>query len=222
MPLGPSPASENVANSTPIDPSASAFDAAHKALLSHRDIQFDFPSFTPPPPPGPLPTWLKALGHALGAVAPAMPYIFWTGVGVGVLFLLYLIIRELGGFRWARPRKRPKVVDLDYRPDAAMASALLADADELAAQGLFAEAVHSLLLRSIDDMRTRRPRAVQPSLTTRDINALSALPDPARPAFAAMAQVVERSLFGGAAVDRGDFDHCRQAYEAFAFPKVWS
>ena len=37
----------------------------------------------------------------------------------------------------------------------------------------------------------------------------------------AIGKVVERSLFGGAAVGAQDFADCRQAYEAFALPEGW-
>lgn len=220
MPQAPPPAPQGLAASAQIDPAGPAFEAAHKALRGNHKIQFDFPAYVDTPPP-PTPGWLKALAAVLEPLGKVMPYIFWTGVGLGVLFILYLIVREMGGFGWAR-RKREKVADLEYRPDAGTAAVLLADADELAARGLFAEAVHSLLLRSIEDMRRKRPRALTPALTSRDIAVLPALPEPARPAFAAMAAAVERSLFGGRPVDRAEFEACRAAYEAFAFPKAWS
>src|SRR5690606_26136672 len=98
----------------------------------------------------------------------------------------------------------------------AVAVALLSDADALAAQGRFAEAVHLLLLRSINDIDGRLPNAVRPALTARDIAGLDRLPTAARPTFRQIARVVEASLFGGGAVDQGAYGECRDAYEAFA------
>jgi hypothetical protein len=63
---------------------------------------------------------------------------------------------------------------------------------------------------------------VRPALTSRDISALSSLPQRACQAFAGIAAVVERSHFGGRAVDAQDFRACRDAYEAFAFPELWA
>jgi hypothetical protein len=220
MPQAPSPAPDGPAISAPIDTAGPAFEAAHKAMLRAPKIQHDFPSHIDKPPP-PTPGWLKALATVLEPLGHIMPYLFWGGIALGVAFILYLIVREMGGFAWTRKPKKA-AAEAEYRPDARTAAVLLADADELAAQGRFAEAVHSLLLRSIEDMRKRRPRALTPALTARDITVLPALPEPARPAFAAMAQAVERSLFGGRPVDRAEFDACRKSYEDFAFPKAWS
>ena len=92
----------------------------------------------------------------------------------------------------------------------------------IADQGLYAEAAHLLLLRSVQDIEKRQPRAVRISLTTREIAVLEVLPESARPAFSAIGRVVERSLFGGAPVGSSDFADCRQAYEDFALPAGWS
>ena len=97
----------------------------------------------------------------------------------------------------------------------------MTEADALAAQGLYAEASHLLLLRSVQDIEKRQPRALRASLTTREIAGLKAVPESARPAFAQIGRVVERSLFGGAPVQADDFASCRQAYEAFALPEGW-
>ena len=160
------------------------------------------------------------LGRLLKAAAPVLEGLFWTGVAAAVLLILYLIARELGFIRW-RPQRKKGVAGVSYQPDAALARSLLADADALASEGRFAEAVHVLLQRSIDDMRTRRPRAIAASLTSRDIENLPALPETVRPAFGAMARLVEHSLFAGRSVGQPDFVLARSAYEAFAFPGAW-
>jgi len=86
----------------------------------------------------------------------------------------------------------------------------------------FDEAAHLLLFRSIDDIEDRRPRLVRPALTARDIAALDAVPPAARGAFSQIGSAVERSLFGGQALDAAAFVACRAAYEAFAFDKAWA
>jgi hypothetical protein len=202
------------------DPSGPAFEAAHRRLITHHELQFDFTPYAPPkqsPPPG----WLTELARLFKLAAPVLQVVFWVGVAALVVLILYLVGRELGFIRWGK-RQKLAGVDFQYQPDADTARALLADADALAAQGRFAEAMHVLLQRSIEDMRMRRPRALAPSLTSRDIAALPALPEPVRPAFAAMAGLVERSLFGGRPVGSSDFASARQSYEAFAFPEAWS
>ncbi len=71
-------------------------------------------------------------------------------------------------------------------------------------------------------MEGRRPRAVRPALTARDIARLESLPAAARGPFQMIAEVVERSFFGGRPVDADAFARCRQAYQAFALPEAWA
>ncbi|MGA0602136.1 DUF4129 domain-containing protein [Caulobacter sp. KR2-114] len=209
-------------------PGLDALRAAHAKLLANKRIQFDFAApEKPPPPPKPPPHWLLALqrfiAHLVDWALPALKILFWVGVGAIALLLVFLIVRELTGVRFERRRRaaaRNKPVD--WRPDAVKARALLEDADALAAQGRYDEAVRVILFRSIDDIEGRRPRLVRPALTARDIAALEGLPAAARPAFSLIARVVEASFFGGRPVDRAGFADCRQAYEAFAFPEVWA
>ena len=212
--------------STPAPNSAAhGLEAAHRALLQRRDLQFDLPGFKPPTPREP-PHWLKALGDFLGSLfgglGPIMEVLFWGLVAAAVAGVIFLIAREVGWTEIIRKRRKPRLAPVDYRPDAEVARALLADADELAAQGRFAEAVHILLLRSIEDMQRFRPGSVRPAATSRDIAGLEVLPVTARPAFAAMAERVEVSLFGARAVDAEGFARARSDYEAFAFTKAWA
>jgi hypothetical protein len=194
---------------------------AHKRLLADASLQFRFePAPTPKPP-----DWLKPLLDFLKAAAPALQWAFWIGLVAGVALILFFIGRELLRLRWPERfgRRRPVLLgDPSWRPTEAQARALLEDVDRLAAQGRFAEAVHLLLHRSIQDIQDHRPRLVRPALTSRDISALPTLPDAARAAFAGIARVVERSRFGGDPVDADAFAACRRAYEAFAFPEVWA
>jgi hypothetical protein len=198
---------------------------AHARLLSDHSLQF---AFTQPPKIQDLPTpaWLKAIGKWIGEVArflaPYAVWIFWIGVGLAILAILFLILRDIVGVRMPfRRRPTSRVKPADWRPEALKARALLADADRLAEQGRYDEAAHLLLFRSIDDIDERRPRLVRPALTARDISRLDAVPAAARGAFAKIAAIVERSLFGGEALDQAAFADCRAAYEAFAFGESW-
>jgi hypothetical protein len=193
-----------------------ALARAHAALLHQSDLQFGFSQFTPPPPP---PSWLTDLFKLLAAAAPAFKWLFWIGLALGIGAILLFVGRELLAARFPSLRRKPKVLtDPDWRPEAARARTLLEDADRLAAAGRYDEAVRLLLFRSIEDIDERWPGQVRPALTSRDIAGLGVLPPAARPTFAGIAQVVEKSLFGGRAVDAGEFGACRQAYAAFALP----
>lgn len=108
------------------------------------------------------------------------------------------------------------------QPSAPRARALLEEADRLAAEQRYAEAAHVLLFRTIADLQARRPRALRPALTSRDIGRLEEIPLSARGAFDVIAQRVERSFFGGRALSAADFAACRNAYVNFASPASWA
>jgi hypothetical protein len=191
--------------------------AAHEALLKTRGMQFDFGGIPPPPPP---PAWLEPLAQVLKVIVPVLPYIFWGGVTLGAALILFFIVRELAPASWFA-KKKLEVAVTDWRPEPEKARALLEDADGLAAAGRFEEAIHLLLFRSIDDLRARRPGAVKPALTSRDIAGLETLPVAPRDAFARLARAVELTFFGGRPAGADEFGAARQDYEAFAFAEGW-
>lgn len=200
-------------------PSDEALLQAHDRLLREDSFQFDRVAYHPPK----VPQWMHWLRDALETISPLLKWVFWIGLAVLAAAILYAIVREILRLRAprAKPTKPKAQVETEWRPDAQAARDLLASADALAADGHYAEAAHLILLRSVEDIGRRQPRALRISLTTREIAGLTCLPDAARPAFMAISQVVERSLFGGAAVDAEDFIDCRRAYEAFALPEGW-
>jgi hypothetical protein len=109
----------------------------------------------------------------------------------------------------------------EWVPAAAPARAWLEEADALAARGEFAEAVHHLLRRSVDDIAHRRPQLVRPALTSRDIAAAEAIPPRARTLFGSIVAIVERSLFGGRPVSADDWSATRAAYADFILSQAW-
>ena len=195
---------------------------AHQALLRQSQLQFHFARQPPPPKP---PHWLEVLLHSLAPmIGPILPYIFWGGLAVGILIILVFIAREIL-YRRRQPvhwRANMGKESGEWRPAPEQARALLAEADRLAQQGLYEEAAHLILLRSIEDIQSRRPNAVRPSLTSRDIAVLPGLPASARDTFVGIAQAVERSLFGGRSLGQEEFTRCRAAYEAFAAAGAWA
>lgn len=190
--------------------------AAHQALLRTKGLQFDFKAIPVEPPPA----WLEPLLRVLAKLAPVLKYVFWGGLALGAALILWLIIVEVAGTRFGIGKRRVAAA-VDWRPDPGKAQALLDDADRLAGEGRFEEAIHILLYRSIDDLAGRRPGAVRPALTSRDIARLEVLPGEPRTAFARIAEAVERSFFGGRPVGRDDFARARSDCEAFAFSGAW-
>jgi hypothetical protein len=205
----------------PASLNGTSIEAAHSKLLQDPTLQFDLAHPKPPPPP---PEWLHWIGDLVKSLAPVLVWVFWSGLILIVALVAWFFVREMLGLKFKRqPGKDLKDNEPEpWRPTAAQARAIIGDADALAAQGRYAEAAHLLLLRSIDDLDQRRPQAVRPALTARDIARLEQLPETARPAFAQIARVVECSLFGGVPVGAPDWTQCRQAYEDFALPAGWT
>ena len=212
-----------MADSASVSSAAGAADpvaAAHQSLLREPGLQFEFEALPPPPQ---LPEWLLAFLRFLGSLQPVFEVLFWIAIAALAGAILYFVAREV--IRHYE-RKVPKAAGTDdgpsdWRPPVAHARALLSDADRLAAEGRFAEAVHLLLFRSIEDIDAKRPHAVKPALTSRDILDLTGLPAVARRALSRLVATVEWSFFGGRPVEAQDFAACRRAYEEFAFPDTW-
>ena len=199
----------------------------HARLLHDKALQFAFDAGAPPKPPI-MPEWLKALGRFLAkafeASLPVLKILFWVGVGLVVAGVLFLILREVFGVRFARRRRaaKPRAAVADWRPDARKARALLENADRLADQGRFDQAVRLILHRSVADIDDRRPRLVRPALTARELSVAEDVPSVARAAFTKVAAIVEFSAFAGRPIGLEAYKQCRSAYEEFAFPGAWA
>lgn len=220
---------------------ADGLAAAHEALKANSSIQF---SLQPAPPPAEPPQWLRDFSQWLseavkpvgrlfrwiGSFMPDAPYaqiLLWTVLAAAALGFAIMVYRRLRDGEWSLPRRRRPVgigaeaEEETWSPDAAPARSWLREADALAAQGRYAEAVHHLLFRSIEDIGRRRPRLVRPALTSRELAAADALPPPARSLFARIAALVEHSLFGGRPVEAADWTAARTAYADLVLPGTW-
>ena len=172
--------------------------------------------------PGPIARFIAGLFRAIG---PIIGYLLILVVVIAILVGLYIVFGESLSLRRAQKEKKAET-DLsivpDLRPEQARAAALLEDADALAAKGRFAEAVHLLLFRSIDDIQEKRSGLIGRSLTAREIGALSGIPDSVRNALSPIIRIVERSFFGGREVDAEGWQEARTSYQTFAFGEAWT
>lgn len=221
---------------------AERFAAAHAALKADSSVQF---TLQPAPLPAPPPQWLidffRWVGRLLapigrflrwiGSFFPDAPYariLLWSVLAVIAALVLWMIWQRVRHGEWRLPRRRSKAstapvdpAEEQWTPDAAPVRAWLNEADRLAAEGRYAEAVRHLLFRSIEDIAKRRPRLVRPALTSRELADAEVIPASARQLFAGIARLVERSLFGGRPVGADDWQAARAAYTDLALPGTW-
>jgi hypothetical protein len=224
---------------------ADRFADAHHALRADPSIQFQM---GPPPPPPAPPAWLKDLskffewlGHVLKPIGdlfgwitsmmPSAPYariLLWCVIALIAAAVIWLVVVRVRQGEWRLPGRRPRAakavtitIEDEWVPDAAQGRAWLDEADALAARGLYAEAVHHLLFRSVEDIQRRRPKVVRPALTSRELSVAPGVPAGARDLFGRIARHVERSLFGGRDVSVDDWKAARADYADFALPGMW-
>lgn len=195
--------------------------AAWTALRGDSSIQF---APVPPPPPQVTPDWLLAVGRFLERLLRPLGevlgmdwrWLMWTMLALAAAGALWLAWTLVLAPVLARRRAREATGPGQWTPDRDAALALLEDADRLAAAGHYGEAAHLLLQRSVGQIGKARPGWLSPASTAREIGALQGLPERARLAFAAIAQVVERSLFGLRGAGESDWKRAREAYAEFA------
>lgn len=196
------------------------FATSHEGLIKDKTFQFDYAPPRVNKPKKPRSSFSRSFDSFALVVGPIMKLIFWAFLIFVVGTILWFILKEAIRIQRGHVPKIKKSKDAPlpaYTPDASVANALLMDVDTLAAQGRFEEAVHTLLLRSIDDIKSANPRSVPRDLTSREISTLQILSELARNAFNIIGQRVERSYFGGRSLTKEDFDISREAYTEFAF-----
>ncbi|HLL20855.1 MAG TPA: DUF4129 domain-containing protein, partial [Kofleriaceae bacterium] len=92
----------------------------------------------------------------------------------------------------------------------------LGDADELAARGEFAEAIHTLLLRTLHELARSAMVRVEPSQTSREILSRVPLLAEARDALGVLITYVELTHFGDEPANAEDYARCREQFNRFA------
>ncbi|MEG3125347.1 DUF4129 domain-containing protein [Sphingomonas sp. GB1N7] len=166
----------------------------------------------------------------LTSLMPDAPYariLMWSMLAIVAAALIWMIVERIRSGEWRLPARRRRPVELvspeaeSWVPDVAPARAWLREADRLAAEERYAEAIHYLLFHSIDDIARRRPQLRRPSMTSRELASATLLPAGVRPLFARIAALVERNLFGGRPVASDDWQDARAAYADLALPQKW-
>jgi hypothetical protein len=202
------------------DVGGEGFRAAHDALLADPSLQFKLEAVQPPEP-AQTPDWLKPLIDFIEFISPALTYIFWGGVALIAALILYAVVKEILARQWSltpKTKQAPVVAEPpQFRPSVERARVLLEEADRLAREGRFGEAVRVILHHSIEDMELALAMIIPLSMTSREITGLSQLSEQGRAVFGKIARAVELSFFGQRPLNQDQYLDCRRDYEAFVF-----
>lgn len=157
-------------------------------------------------------------GGPMGFSALAQALLFGL-MALGVGLAIFWLARELTGYQGDAPGSAEGESGDDRPrdgPDRAVVERPLGDADELARQGRFGEAIHVLLLRTLQELARRLPERLPSSLTSREIVSRVRMPDDARSALSVLVGAVEVSHFGAATPGSAEFQQCRHHFQTFA------
>jgi hypothetical protein len=143
--------------------------------------------------------------------------LFWVLVGSAAVVVLLWAVRAVSGYeRDAAAPTRGGESARGPPPDLAAVARPLEEAEALAREGRYGEAIHALLLRLLSELARRTPEPIPDSLTSREIVRRVALAPDARDPLARLVHAVEVTRFGGEDAGRDDYDLCLDRYRAFA------
>jgi hypothetical protein len=146
----------------------------------------------------------------------AVTWILWCSILLGVVFVLYPLGDQLFRGRWRRPEDWDG--QIGQAGSAAQRSTLefaSANAEELAQQGRYREAIHLLLLHALNEMRRRLKAQFADSLTSREILRGANLAPAGGAALQDMIGRVEKSYFGEYPAAAEDYTACRASFDTF-------
>lgn len=151
----------------------------------------------------------RGFGSSLGSAA------MYTLMAIVIGLFIFWIARDLLGFEPdhsdASSEDEP-----EQERDRGVVERPLGDAETLARQGNYADAVHTLLLRTLMELAHRRGQPLPSSLTSREILARVGLPAAAQVALSEIVDVVEISHFGNLEIGQSDYHRCLESYKRFS------
>lgn len=153
---------------------------------------------------------------SLGGVESIAKIVLYAGIAT----IIIVVLMSLKDNLWSSSRSRR--LERGEEEEAAPAAAAVrmekaqAEADDLASCGSFAEAMHTLLLQSVNELRRKLDISIAASLTSREILHRVSLPATGKTAFAEVIGWVEISYFGFHEPTREDYLACRRSYETLA------
>jgi len=141
-------------------------------------------------------------------------WMLWGGLAVVIILGVVWLLRELS--RYHGDAELDPTAPAQRAIDTGVIDRPLDDADQLAQQGRFAEAIHTLLLRTLQELARVSSTRIVPSLTSREILARISLVADARAALGGLITAVELTYFGDDVPGAADWERCRDQFHVFA------
>ena len=160
--------------------------------------------------PGPVvrPPAAAATPRAPSAV---IRVVLWVAVIAGILMAVWSLRDSLPVISRSRkivaPKQPPSPAPSNRLEEAGL------EADDLARQGHYGEAMHLLLLKSLAEIRRQLGTSFAISLTSREILRRVHLSDIGRQSLRAIVAAVERTYFRGDDAGQDDYADCRSNFE---------
>jgi hypothetical protein len=152
-----------------------------------------------------------------GPVSGLLTMLMWGLLAVGLGLLIFWFVSEMS--KSDSDVALPVEDDSDAKVKAATAAIIdrpLGDADDLAARGEYAEAIHTLLLRTLHELARSAMVRVERSHTSREILRRVSLAPDAREALSMLITYVELTHFGDDPAGAADYAKCREQFNRFA------
>lgn len=159
-----------------------------------------------------IPPWLaEILFWGLLAVVAAFVLFFLAGLAFDLLRNRDVFKRNRDRSAEAAPR-----IEMPSVGRRAVDHRTLAEADRLAAQGRFSEAIHLLLLVALERLHRELGPRIAAAMTGREVLRLPALPGGTTEPLARMVQLSEINHFGGRHAAEPDYHRCRADFLRFS------
>ena len=154
--------------------------------------------------------WASLLGFLTGNMVRVL---LWVAVACGLAALAWYLM-EIVPKGFARQARWAQAGQDGRKAAPAGAAAAQENADDLASQGRFVEAMHVLLLQSVAEMRRRLDVPLADSLTSREILRRVPVSSAAQAALGDIIAAVERAYFGEYGAEAADYRLCRSRFMA--------
>ena len=137
--------------------------------------------------------------------------VLWGAVVLGAAVVVWSLRDSLPV--WSRSRKIAARDEIVSSIPAGRLEDAQVEADDLARDGQYGEAMHVLLFKSLNEIRRQLGVSFAVSLTSREILRRIQLSDIGRNALAAIIVSVERTYFGGRPASQADYSDCRSNFD---------